>query len=163
MTTKKNDALIKPFRVAKYTALRTKRRLRRAARRSLRWVRRKINRPRPPALVEAAWSQEIRVAFYVGANLNIIDGSSVWTQSTAEALHADSRLGIVMPLRFGDMRPVITGSLRSLDRVALVDSTWFRTYRSMSSEEAIDAIRWLDELRRFDVVILRGYELCLTA
>ncbi|HJT37484.1 MAG TPA: glycosyltransferase [Actinomycetota bacterium] len=163
MRTNQNDAFIKPFRVAKYTALRTKRRARRVARRAVRWVRRKINKPKPPSFIEAAWSREIRVAFYVGANLNIIDGSSVWTQSTAEALHADPRLGIVMPMRYGDMRPVITGSLRSLERVALVDSTWFRTYRSMSSEEAIECIRWLDGMRRFDVVILRGFELCLTA
>src|SRR5207237_1424767 len=82
---------------------------------------------------------------------------------TAEALHADPRLGIVMPLRFGDVRQVITDSLRGLERLALVDSTWFRTYRSMSNDEAIDAIRWLDQLRRFDTVLIRGFDLCLTA
>ena len=105
----------------------------------------------------------MRAAFYVPADLNIIDGSSVWAQSTAEVLHADERLGVVMPLRAADRRHVITDALRRLDRVALVDGAWFRAYRRMTTQEAVRALRWLDSSDRFDVVIARGFEVCSVA
>ena len=118
---------------------------------------------RPPTSPRFAPSVSIRAAFYVPADLNIIDGSSVWAQSTAEVLHADERLGVVMPLRAADRRLVITGALRGLDRVALVDGAWFRAYRRMTTQEAVRALRWLDESDRFDVVIARGFEVCSVA
>src|SRR2546421_7882538 len=150
----------KPFRVAWYTGRRMKRKVKRVMRRAFR---RWLVRPRPPKFDELAWIQPIRIGFYVGANLNLIDGSSIWTQSTAEVLHADPRTGVVIPLRAVDRRHVITGALRRLERVALLDSTWFRRGRTLTHAEAVRSLAWMEARRPFHIVLLRGYELCLEA
>jgi glycosyltransferase involved in cell wall biosynthesis len=135
---------------------------RRAHRRALRAVRRRGPAAAPPAA--RAWSQPIRVGMYVAANLNVIDGSSVWLQSTAHVLHTDERTGVIIPLRAPDRRPVLTGGLRSLDRVALVDSKPFRrSGGTLTTEEAVEMLEALDERSPFHAVILRSYAVCREA
>ena len=150
--------LTKPFRVVFYSSLRLARFI---VERMVGLVGRLSSTP--PTFAEKAWSQDLVMALYVGGNLNLIDGSSVWTQTTAEVLHADPRVGVIMPLRFADKRPVITGALRRLDRVALIDSGWFRKGRGLRVDESVELIRWLDTRHPFDGVILRGYAHCLIA
>ncbi|MFY9587326.1 MAG: glycosyltransferase family 4 protein [Actinomycetota bacterium] len=117
-----------------------------------------------PALDRPAFRQPMRVALYSPSSFNTIDGSSVWLQSTARALHEDPRLGIVIPLRADDARGVFTDGLRRLDRVALVDSARFRFgAKDLPVAGVIRMLRWLDARARFDIVILRSYRVCLAA
>jgi hypothetical protein len=61
------------------------------------------------------------ICFYSPANLNNMDGSAIWIQAVAETLHVDPDLEITLPLRAMERRTTITGPLRRLDRVELLD------------------------------------------
>jgi glycosyltransferase involved in cell wall biosynthesis len=175
----------KPVRVLRFTTRRMirrarafKRRLPRRLRPISRPLRRVVERiigfvgaivgmlrhPEEPSADHAAFRQPVRVALYSPSNLNTIDGSSVWLQSTARVFHEDPRVGIVVPLRASDTRGVFTAAMRRLERVALVDSARFRRgVRSLPVRGLVRMLRWMDARTRFDIVILRGYEICAAA
>lgn len=108
---------------------------------------------------------ELSVLFYTMANLNIIDGSSIWMHSVAETLHVDSRLRITIPLRAPEHRDVVTRGLRRLPRVELLDPRHLGRPDpgGMNVFEAISALERADAKRRHDIVLLRAYELCREA
>ena len=105
----------------------------------------------------------MRVLLYSPANLNVIDGSSIWVQSAAETLHVDKRITITLPLKAPERRDLITRLLRRLERVELVDPRTFRRAdpRGLRNDEALDLVEHLDGKRRFDALILRSFALCL--
>lgn len=143
--------------------------LRRTYRRGRKWLgrvrRRSLFFRHKPVLAGPAWDQEITVALYSPANLNRIDGSTIWVQSVAGILHEDQRVGVVIPLHAPEKRQSITDEIRRLDRVAVVDSAYFRwgAPYPMTTKESVRALRWLDDRKRFDLIIVRSYEVCLAA
>lgn len=109
----------------------------------------------PPA------SRRRRVLLYADVNLNIIDGSSVWLVSMAEAL-AGTTSSVEVLLK----APVTTGRLS--DALAQLDGVTVRPHREgrrrddgqLSPDEAAARIAALDRAGRFDVVICRGLAVC---
>ena len=110
-------------------------------------------------------TDELRLLFFTMANLNIIDGSSIWMHSVAETLHVDPRTSTTILLRAPETRDVITRGLHRLARVELVDprSLKHADPAGLTVPLAVDALHRLDEARPFDAVILRAYEVCLEA
>jgi glycosyltransferase involved in cell wall biosynthesis len=107
-----------------------------------------------------------RVLLYSPANLNVVDGSSIWVQSVAETLHVGPEVEVVLPLRAPVRRDVITRLLRRLPRVELLEpdraSRWRSPY-GLGIADALDLIERLDRHRPFDAIVLRSFELCLAA
>lgn len=104
------------------------------------------------------------ICFYSPANLNNMDGSAIWIQAVAETLHVDPDLEITLPLRAMERRTTITGLLRRLDRVELLDPRALgRRGDVLDEDEALDAIEALDRRRHFDGILLRSFALCLAA
>ncbi len=128
--------------------------------RALRFVSRPRWRPLPPLPAGA-----IHVLFYSPANLNQLDGSAVWVQGVVETLLADPRVHITVPLRAPERRPVITGVLRALERVTVVNTHPRIAARNLglTTPGALDLIERIDRERRADVVLLRSHVLCLAA
>lgn len=107
----------------------------------------------------------ITIALYGDVNLNIIDGSAIWVQSLCETLHAGERTRTTLVLKAPEQRPLITGALRRLERLELVDPADLRRSPAapLRPAQALDAIERLDRERRFDAVLLRGYALAQEA
>ncbi len=108
---------------------------------------------------------ERRICLYSPANLNNVDGSTIWVQTVAETLHAGPGNRITIPLRAAERRTTITGLLRRLDRVDLLTpgDLGFRRVATLTEAQALDAIEALDAERPFDVILLRSFELSLAA
>jgi glycosyltransferase involved in cell wall biosynthesis len=116
--------------------------------------------------VSAAADGELRVCLYSPANLNIVSGSSVWVQAVAETLLAGPRVHVTLPLRCVERRPLITGPLRELDRLELVDPRRQRRFvppGGLFAAEVLDLIEMLDRERRFDAILLRSFPYCRAA
>jgi glycosyltransferase involved in cell wall biosynthesis len=123
-----------------------------------------VSRPRRRPLA-ALPEGTIHVLFYSPANLNQLDGSAVWVPGVVETLLADPRVHVTIPLRAPVRRPVITGVLRSLPRVTVVDVHPRIAARriGLSTTGALDLIERLDRERPADVILLRSHKLCLAA
>ncbi len=88
--------------------------------------------------------------------MNLIDGSSVWVQSVAQTLSLLPGVEVVLLLRAPEQRDLLTGPLRSLPRVQLVDPTELGYEKPLVAEQAVDALERLDRDHAFDLVFLRG-------
>jgi glycosyltransferase involved in cell wall biosynthesis len=125
---------------------------------------RKVSRPRiarlPPLPDEA-----IRVLLYSPANLNQVDGSTIWVDSVARTLIEGPDVHVTVPLRSPVRREVITAGLRDLPRVELIDAHPRIAARTLglTTTQALDLIERLDRGRPFDAIILRSFGLCLRA
>ena len=108
-----------------------------------------------------------RILFYSPANLNKVDGSSIWVQSVAETLHASPTTEIVLPLRAPEQRNVITSLLRRLPRVELIPAQ--RAVRrkvgpnGIATNEVLSLIERLDREKPFDVILIRSFEVAQAA
>jgi glycosyltransferase involved in cell wall biosynthesis len=127
-------------------------------------VLRAVSRPRLPALPPLAPGGR-SVLLYSPSNLNQIDGSTIWVQSVTETLLVDPAVEVTIPLRSPVRRDVMTGALRRLDRVRLVDAHPRIAARNLglTTSQALDLIERLDRARRFDAILLRSLQLCLAA
>jgi glycosyltransferase involved in cell wall biosynthesis len=109
--------------------------------------------------------RDVRILFYTAADLNLIDGSSIWMQSVVNVLHEHVNARISVLLRYPDQRRLITDEMRSLDRVWLVDGRRYRggTAAGLRHSEAIETLERLDRAHGFDVILVRGFALALEA
>lgn len=108
---------------------------------------------------------ERRILFYSPANLNNMDGSTIWVHAVTETLHAGPSNRIVVPLRAAERRTTISAALRRLDRVDVRTPADLGHGRvaTLSEAQALDAIEALDREQPFDVILLRSFDLCLAA
>ena len=125
---------------------------------------RAISRPRipkPPTLPPGSRS----LLLYSPANLNNVDGSTIWVDSVVRTLLVDPHVHVTVPLRAPQRRDLITGALRRLERVQLVDAHPRLAGRSLglTTTQALDLIERLDRDRPFDAILLRSFQLCLRA
>jgi glycosyltransferase involved in cell wall biosynthesis len=97
--------------------------------------------------------------------MNQIDGSTIWMQSVAETLLVDPAVEVTIPLRSPVRRDVMTGALRRLGRVRLVDVHPRLAARTLglTKTQSLDLIERLDRRRRFDTILIRSFEVCLVA
>lgn len=105
----------------------------------------------------------IRFAVYAEVNMNLIDGSSVWLQSVSQMLTRIDGVEVTLLLRASEERDVLTAPLHANDRIQLVSPDRFGHEEPMDVEEALEALQILDREREFDVVFLRGAEICARA
>ena len=127
-------------------------------------VLRRVSRPRLrplPPLPPGARS----VLLYSPSNLNQVDGSAIWVRSVVDTLLVDPAVTVTLPLRAPIRRDVITGPLRELDRVEVVDPHPRLAARNLglSTTQALDLIERLDDMRPFDAILLRSFALCQRA
>lgn len=125
---------------------------------------RAFTRPRIPALPRMPPGSR-SVLLYSPANLNQVDGSTIWVDSTVRTLLVDPRVVVTLPLRAPQRRDVITGALRRLGRVRVVDIHPRIAPRALglTTTQALDLIERLDRGGAFDAIILRSFQLCLRA
>ncbi|MEV6996524.1 glycosyltransferase [Streptomyces sp. NPDC093982] len=108
-------------------------------------------------------TRTLRALVYGDVDLNLIDGSAVWAQSTVQALSragCDTRLLLKSPIR----TPRLTDPLAELPRVTLVRPHEERLLpgpadRPMSPVQASQVLTRLDEEAPCDLLVLRGRRL----
>jgi len=127
-------------------------------------VLRRVSRPafRPPARLPASATA---VLLYAPANLNQIDGSTIWVRSATESFLVDPSVHVTMPLRSPVRRNVVTGPLEALDRVELVDSHPRIAARQLglSTTALLNLVERLDAYRGFDAIVIRSFKTCQRA
>jgi glycosyltransferase involved in cell wall biosynthesis len=100
----------------------------------------------------------MRIALYGDVNLNLIDGSAIWLVALAETLALDPRCHVTVVLKSPIDRDLVVAPLLGRDNVEL--ATHRDAPRRLTPAQALDTIEEHDRRERFDVVLLRGFELC---
>jgi glycosyltransferase involved in cell wall biosynthesis len=102
------------------------------------------------------------VLLYSPANLNQVDGSTIWVRSATESFLVDPAVRITMPLRAPIRRDVITGPLERLGRVDLVDVHPRIAGRplGLTNAKVLNLIERLDAYRHFDAIVIRSFVTC---
>jgi glycosyltransferase involved in cell wall biosynthesis len=108
-------------------------------------------------------ARRVRLGLYAEVNMNLIDGSSVWVQSVGQTLTQIDGVEVTLLLRAPEQRDVLTAPLRASDQIELVPPEQFGHEHPLDPEEALDALKRLDEERDFDHVLLRGAATCAEA
>jgi glycosyltransferase involved in cell wall biosynthesis len=103
----------------------------------------------------------MRIALYGDVNLNLIDGSAIWLVALAETLALDPRCHVTVVLKSPIDRDLVVAPLLGRDNVELV--THPDAPKRLTPAQALDVIEQRDGEGRFDVVLLRGFELCKQA
>jgi glycosyltransferase involved in cell wall biosynthesis len=103
----------------------------------------------------------MRIALYGDVNLNLIDGSAIWLAALAETLALDPRCRVTVVLKSPIERDLVVAPLLARENVELV--THPQAPRRLTPAQALDTIEQRDADERFDVVLLRGFELCKQA
>ncbi len=102
-----------------------------------------------------------RVALYGDVNLNLIDGSAIWLAALAETLATDPDCDVTVVLKAPIDRELVVAPLLDRANVELVGHP-DRPAR-LTPAQALDLVEELDGRERFDVVLLRGFQLCREA
>ena len=102
-----------------------------------------------------------RVAVYGDLDLNLIDGSAIWAASLAQVLAGDDAADVDVYLKAPIRHTQVMRPLLGLVNVRLVEPPQGTQRRTPA--EALDAIVAADQLRGYDAVVLRGFELAREA
>ena len=103
----------------------------------------------------------LRIALYGDVNLNLIDGSAIWLAALAETLALDPDCQVTVVLKSPIDRDLVVAPLLERDNVELVSRPGAPA--RLTPAQALETILELDAQERFDVVLLRGYQLCQDA
>jgi glycosyltransferase involved in cell wall biosynthesis len=105
----------------------------------------------------------IRAAVYGDVNLNILDGSAIWTQSMVEALAATGRCETTVVLKAPVKNDRLVAPMLQLATVNVVrpfeDGLVTGPGDQLTPQEAARLLRELDTQARFDVLVVRGLKL----
>ena len=104
------------------------------------------------------------VLIYADVNANIIDGSSIWLSSIAEAF-AENNLDIHLLLKSNIERDVLLTPLYEKTEIRIIEPKHFGiNKKTIEPDEAINLIESLDGIQGgYRGIILRGLDLCLYA
>ena len=110
----------------------------------------------------AALRGSLRLAVYADVNLNIIDGSSIWTVTLAEALAGLEHAEVFLFLKSQEKRDLLTGPLRKFSNVTIISPTEADGIVGgrLSPEAALDKVEAMDRQLAFDAIFLRRFALC---
>lgn len=103
-----------------------------------------------------------RVALYGDLNLNITDGSAIWAASLAQVLAGMPDTEVVLFLKAPVTALHIIAPLLELENLQLVEPG-LEPGNALDPAGALASIRERDEQRRFDAIVLRGFQLCSQA
>jgi glycosyltransferase involved in cell wall biosynthesis len=103
----------------------------------------------------------VGITIYADTNLNVIDGSSVWTQSVALAFADVERCDVAILLKAPNLNRRLTGVLLDHDQLSVVDpfAEWLVDDLSdtLSPHQAAEIISRHERLSSYnDVVVVRG-------
>ncbi len=114
----------------------------------------------------------LHILLYADTDLNLIDGSSVWTTSVARLLASLPGAHLTLLLKRPLKRSVLVADLPPNVRLVdpwtddsaldLPEGRWQRS-RRLSPNEAVLALRSLDRHHAFDLILLRGFDVCRRA
>jgi glycosyltransferase involved in cell wall biosynthesis len=109
--------------------------------------------------------EKIHIGIYGDVNLNVIDGSAIWLQSLVTMLQQDAANRITLLLKAGVERDILTSSLSGLKNVKVLNPIDEGKIKrpELAPREALDVLRDLDTRDPFDILILRGFVLCIEA
>ena len=105
-----------------------------------------------------------RVLICANPDLNYIDGSSVWSQTIVLATAAAGAAEVHFLARSTPQRDELFGPLRSVENITILDGSnptqqaGLRAGRMSLSGMAEEAMR-LDEVKPYDIIIIRGLEI----
>jgi len=106
------------------------------------------------------YRNSIRVAVYADANMNLIDGSSVWTASLAETLAGLEYTQVFLLLKSKEKRSLLTEPLKKFRNVEIISPNKNLIKDNLTPEAALDKIEDMDRRLNFDAIVLRGFSLC---
>ncbi|MCU1429889.1 MAG: glycosyl transferase [Actinomycetia bacterium] len=105
----------------------------------------------------------LRAAVYGDVNLNILDGSAIWTQSMVEALSATGRCETTVLLKAPVLNDRLVRPMLGLPNVRVVrpfeEGLIEGPGDQLTPADATQLLRELDDEARFDVVVARGMSL----
>ncbi len=103
-----------------------------------------------------------RIALYADANMNLMDGSSVWTASVVEALAGLEYAEVFLFLKSKEKRSLLTEPLKAFKNVTLISPTKddHLVGDNLTPAAALDKIEDTDRHLGFDAIVLRGLSLC---
>jgi len=113
----------------------------------------------------------LRALVYCDADMNLIDGSSVWTASITQVLAKHPAAQVTLLLKRPLSRSLLTAPLEAQPNIRLLDpwaeaealqlpdADWRRRNR-LQPEEAAQIIAAVDERSPFGLVLVRGLKLC---
>lgn len=104
---------------------------------------------------------KLRIGLYGDVNLNLIDGSAIWLAALAETLAIDADTAVEVVLKSPIERELVVAPLLDRPNVTLVEHP--ERPRRLTPAQALDLLEERDRRARYDVVLLRGYELCRQA
>lgn len=107
-----------------------------------------------------------RLLFFSPANMNVMSGSAVWTQSTAEVLGHLSDSEVTVLLKAPILRSLLTEPLYAIRNLKVIDPRDQDRYVpniGLSNEAAFDIVERLDRSQRYDGVIVRGFSASISA
>ncbi len=104
------------------------------------------------------------MGLYAPADLNVIDGSSIWLESAASTLAMLGGAQLRLLLRAPVRRDLVTRRLeRPNIRLVRSGAPVGDTSGRLQDVEALEALEREDDRERFDLVVLRGYAICRLA
>jgi len=106
------------------------------------------------------YKNNIRVAVYADANMNLIDGSSVWTASLVEALAGLEYAEVFFFLKSKEKRGLLTEPLKKFRNVEIITPPKNLIKDSLTPGTALDNIEDMDRRLNFAAIVLRGFSLC---
>ena len=106
------------------------------------------------------YKDSIRIAVYADANLNIIDGSAIWTVSLVEALAGLEYSKVSFFLKSKEKRGLLTEPLKKFGNVEIISPNKNLIKDNLTPEAALDKIEDMDRRLNFDAIVLRGFSLC---
>ncbi len=113
-------------------------------------------------MVDTSYRSNIRIALYADANMNLIDGSSIWTASLVEALAGLEYTEVFLFLKSKEKRSLLTKPLKKLRNVTVISpgGKGSLIHRTLTPEAALNKIENMDSRLNFDAIVLRGLSLC---
>ena len=121
----------------------------------------------PGAEVEG---RPLKILLYCDADLNLIDGSSIWTVSLAQVLARHPGVEVTVPLKRPPSRSLLTAPLEEHPEVRLFNpwggrsqvppdiSKWVQG-RRLRASDAAGLLAALDQREKFDLIVVRGQAL----
>jgi glycosyltransferase involved in cell wall biosynthesis len=118
-----------------------------------------------------AEGRPVKILLYCHADLNLIDGSSIWTSSIAQVLARHPGAEVTLPLKRRLSRSLLTGPLEAQPNIKLFDpwaigranlppdlGEWVQG-RTLRAPDAAGLLAALDRREGFDLILVRGLRL----
>ncbi|MGN7455605.1 glycosyltransferase [Paenibacillus pasadenensis] len=105
--------------------------------------------------------RRLKILLYGDVDLNYLDGSAIWLQSTARVLAQDPNVDVDVLLKAKPINEVVLIEMKNQPRVKLIRHNDVITTQSnrLSIKDAIHAIEKLDGQNKYHCIIIRGFDL----